>query len=162
MKAIAITAAFAAMMLGVAPARAAGCWSDAALEAARIRQFETMMMVSTLRCRLTGTDFSENYNRFVREKRPVLVEAGETMRGQFALAVGAQRALDAYDDFMTKTANGYGGGVEGANCQDMAAVASAAASAPATREAIARLALAAGAEPRLPGPRCGVSVALAK
>jgi hypothetical protein len=162
MKATGLSAAIAASLLATAPASAAECWSETALEAARIRQFETMMMVSTLRCRLTGTDFSESYNRFVREKRPVLVEAGETMRGQFAKAVGAQHALDAYDDFMTKIANGYGGGVEGANCADMGAVARAAADAPATHEAVARLALAAGAEPPLPGARCGISVALAK
>lgn len=160
MKAITTAMALASALAMAAPAQAAPCWSDTAIEAARIRQFETMMMVSTLRCRLVGADFSEAYNRFVREKRPVLVAAGEAMRAQFAQAVGAQRALGAYDDFMTKVANSYGGGMEGTKCADMASVAQAAAEAPATREALARLALSAGAEPPLAGQRCPLTYAL--
>lgn len=163
MNLIAKGVAAAAALVGImssAPAMAAACWTEAAYKAAQIRDFETMMMVSTLRCRITGVDFSEPYNQFIRGKRSLLITANETLRGQFALAVGKARALGAYDDYMTKIANSYGGGMAGMNCRDFASVVDAAVAAPATMEAIARLAAMAGSEPRVPGDRCGITVAM--
>lgn len=158
-KLAAATAAGAALAMSV-PAQAAGCWGQQAYEAAQLRDFDTMLMVATLRCRINDVDFSADYNRFVREKRPILAAANEQLRGQFALAVGRARALDAYDDFVTKMANGYGGGERGMNCADYAAVARAAVDAPATRTALVALAGRSGIDPRVPGQRCGVTVAL--
>ncbi|MBB6123178.1 hypothetical protein [Sphingobium subterraneum] len=163
MKWIAKSAATVAALVGMmsaAPAMAASCWTDAAYRAAQIRDFETMMMVSTLRCRITGVDFSEPYNQFIRGKRQLLIAANETLRGQFAQTVGAARALGAYDDYMTKIANSYGGGMAGMNCRDFASVVDAAVASPATTEAVAQLAAMAGSAPRVPGDRCGVTVAM--
>ena len=155
----------AAMTAGVAmvmsvPAQAAGCWSQTAYEAAQLRDFDTMLMVATLRCRINSVDFSADYNRFVREKRPILAAANRELRGQFALRVGRAKALDAYDDYVTKIANGYGGGNEKMSCGDYARMAHAAVTAPVSRPALVALAGQAGANPRVPGQRCGVAVAL--
>jgi hypothetical protein len=155
-------AVMAAMGLAMSssPVLAANCWSDTAYQAAQVRDFETMMMVSTLRCRLSGVDFSTSYNRFVREKRSVIITANTTLQQQFARAVGAGKALGAYDDFMTKVANSYGGGMAGMNCRDFSSVVDAAVSAPATMDAVAGLASAAGVAPAIPGARCNVTVAM--
>lgn len=158
-KMAAVMAAGAALAASV-PAQAAGCWSEAAYEAAQLRDLDTMLMVATLRCRINDVDFSADYNRFVREKRPILAAANEQLRGQFALAVGKARALDAYDDYVTKIANGYGGGEISMSCADHAALARAAAELPVSRPALIAFAARAGAMPRVPGQRCGVTVAL--
>jgi hypothetical protein len=150
----------AASLVAGGQAQAAGCWSEAAYEAAQMRDFDTMLMVATLRCRITGVDFSADYNRFVRDKRPILADANQQLRGQFALSVGQARALGAYDDYMTKVANGYGGGAKGMTCQDYAALAHSAAQAPSVRAELVKIAARAGSAPRLPGQRCGSSVAM--
>ncbi|MGD9811689.1 MAG: hypothetical protein AB7U35_10220 [Sphingobium sp.] len=149
----------AAMCMG-GQAQAASCWSAVAYEAAQLRDFETLLMVQTLRCRIKDLDFSNDYNRFVREKRPILSAASDQLRGQFALDVGKGRALGAYDDFMTKVANGYGGGTVGMDCKDYARLAKMAVQAPAQRAAIVKLAESVGSSPRIPGRRCGTNVAL--
>ncbi len=76
-----ILAAGAATMVG-GPASAA-CWSNSAVEAAYVRDFDTILMVATLRCRTHGVEMATDYNRFVREKRAVLVAAN----GRVARAV---------------------------------------------------------------------------
>ena len=149
----------ASVVLG-GQAQAAACWSDNAYQAAQMRDLDTLLMVQTLRCRINNIDFSNDYNRFVRDKRAVLAAANQQIRGQFAQSVGQARALGAYDDFMTKIANGYGAGTKGMDCSDYAKLARAAAQAPATRAAIVELAEKAGSRPRIPGSRCGYNVAL--
>ncbi len=150
----------AASMVAGTSAQAAPCWSDAAYEAAQLRDLDTLLMVQTLRCRIKDIDFSADYNRFVREKRPLLSAANVQLQNQFALTVGKARAIGAYDDFMTKIANGYGGGTKNMNCSDYAALAREAASAPVSQPALIRLADRAGAKPPVPGSRCGTTVAL--
>lgn len=160
MKRIIGTLAAAVSLVAAGQAQAAGCWSDASYEAAQLRDFDTLLMVQTLRCRINEVDFSKDYNKFVAEKRPILTAANTQLRGQFAMSVGQARALGAYDDFMTKIANGYGAGTKGMTCKDYAELARAAASAPVSRAAILKLAERAGSSPRLPGQRCGTSVAM--
>jgi len=159
MKAILVGSAIGAALLA-SPAQAASCWSETSYEAAQMRDFDTMLMVATLRCRIKNVDFGDDYNRFVRSKRPILAQANKQLRGQFALSVGRSKALSAYDDYMTKLANGYGGGAKGTSCEDYAAMARAAADAPAQRSTLVRIAQQAGSAPYMPSSRCGVTVAM--
>ena len=69
-----------AAALAASPAQAAGCWSNISYEAAQLRDFDTMLMVATLRCRINNVDFSADYNRFVREKRSILAEANQQLQ----------------------------------------------------------------------------------
>ena len=116
-----VLAAGLAMIAG--EAHAAGCWSDNAYQAAQLRDLDTMLMVATLRCRMKNVDFSTDYNRFVVDKRAILVAANGDMQSAFAQSVGKAKALGAYDDFMTKIANSYGNGMTGMSCEDFAALA---------------------------------------
>lgn len=143
-----------------APAQAA-CWSSDAVAAAKVREFETMLMVSALRCRNTGRDFLARYNQFVRQGRPLLTRANETLRAQFSADYGAARGLNAYDGFVTKLANRYGGGAAGLDCRDLADFTDAAVSASGSMERLERLADRADIQPDV-GRRCPVNMAAAR
>lgn len=155
---------FGAMVTGAAfvaastPAQAA-CWSNAAYEAAQVRDFETMMMVSMLRCRISSTDFTASYNKFVVSKRPVLTAINNELRAQFAQTVGSARAAAAFDNYMTKVANSYGAGAPGLSCYEAAGLLNSAVAAAPTRDALVEIADRAGSTPLLPGNKCNVSVA---
>jgi hypothetical protein len=144
-----------AMLISM-PAQAA-CWSEGAIEAAKVRDLETMMMVSALRCRQTGHNFLPDYNRFVRTSRVGLVEANNRLRAHFAPAGG----LNAYDRWVTSLANRYGGGAEGLDCADMASIVAATAHQGASFRALLTIAERADVQPVLGGHRCTVTLARA-
>jgi hypothetical protein len=135
-------------------AQAAGCWSDQAYADAQVREFETMLMVSALRCRLGGADFLADYNHFVRISRPALAAVNDRLRIQFDNGHGKRAALDAYDRYVTSIANRYGAGSEGLNCADLASITRAALAANGSAETLKLLAERAGAHPDVPGIRC--------
>jgi hypothetical protein len=144
-----IVAAFMLAVISTTPAQAA-CWGDAAVAAAKIRDLETMLMVSSLRCRTADNAMLNQYNRFVTRSRPALAAVNQTLRAQFASLGG----LNAYDRFVTAIANRYGAGVDGLGCDDMASILSAAEAEDGSIEGLARLANAAGVEPKLSDERC--------
>jgi hypothetical protein len=143
--------------ISVTPAQAA-CWSDAAVSAAKIRDLETMLMVSALRCRTADNAMLLQYNGFVMRSRPALAAVNQTLRAQFA----GNGGLNAYDRFVTAIANRYGAGVEGLGCDDMTSILSAAEAEDGSLEGLARLAAAAGVEPRLSDERCTKTVTAAR
>lgn len=93
-------AAFA--MVAAAPAGAA-CWQPEEYEAARIRDLQTMLMVSALQCRTIDPEMPAAYNKFVQRAKPTLLEGEKALLGHFA------REGDklAYDRFTTSLANRY-------------------------------------------------------
>lgn len=156
---------FVLTMIAVAtPLHAQGtaCWSDPSVAAAKVRDLETMLMVSALRCRLKGQDFLPQYNAFVRGSRPVLIEVNERLRRHFAEAVGPAGALDAYDRYVTAIANSYGAGVDGLDCTDMASILGAAQAAGHSLTSLEALAERAQSSPELPGGRCNLVMAQAR
>ena len=143
--------------LSITSAQAA-CWSDAAVSAAKIRDLETMLMVSALRCRAADNAMLHQYNGFVTRSRPALAAVNQTLRTQFA----GEGGLNAYDRFVTAIANRYGAGVEGLGCDDMTSILSAAEAEDGSMAGLARLANAAGVEPRLNGERCTKTITAAR
>ena len=142
----------------VATMAQAACWSPQAVEAAAVRDMETMLMVSSLRCRISGVDFLESYNAFVRGSRPALTLANDRLRTHFAPIGG----LNAYDRYVTAIANRYGGGAEGLACSDMQSILSAARAEGNSLSGLVRLAKVAQVEPRLPGDACPETVIAAR
>lgn len=120
----------------------AACWGTQALSAAKVREFETMLMVSALRCRSGQENFLARYNQFVREARPALARANITLRGQFVADHGARGGLLAYDAFVTSLANRYG--ATGPSCLEASKMVNAAL---AARGNIAQLERLASASP---------------
>ena len=149
-KALAAMAATATLSV---PAQA-GCWSDAAYQAAQVRELDTMLMVQALRCRKTKSNFVNSYNSFVQVSRPALLKANADLRGHFAGEVGERGALNAYDNYMTTVANRYGAGTAGLDCADMASIVRAALAAKGSVPALYQVAVAADMRPSIDGRRC--------
>lgn len=133
---------------------AAACWNRTVTEAAQIRQFDIMMMVSTIRCFRKGVDFSNDYNQFVKGKRAVLRAVGDEIIRHMNGTMGGKAALAAYDRFSVVMANQFGDGVEGLECEDLRVLVAEANQAVASRDHLVGLAQRAGMEPPLPAPRC--------
>jgi hypothetical protein len=132
----------------------AACWSDAAYEAAEVREFDTMLMVQALRCRKTDANFLEAYNRFVVASRPALLKANATLKAHFAGQFGERGALNAYDNYMTTVANRYGAGTDGLGCEDVAAMVQMALAAKGSPAALSELADTVQMTPSVQGDRC--------
>ena len=146
-----LLAAFA----GAAPVNAR-CWSDADVAAARTREFETMLMVSALRCRTSGAAFLDEYNSFVRTSRSALGAVNTALRGHFDDGRGDRATLDAYDGYVTAIANRYGAGSAGLSCDDFAWITHAAIATEGSADQLAALAERTGIVPNTPEGLCTV------
>ena len=140
----------------------AACWSAPEVSAAAVRDLETMLMVSALRCRLSGSNFIADYNQLINQSRPALTAANDQLRAHIVTVAGARGGLDAYDRYVTAIANRYGAGAEGLSCGDMASILSAANAERGSAEGLARLARDAGVEPVIEGGRCADAIASRK
>jgi len=141
----------------------AACWSPAHVEAAQVRDFETMLMVATLRCQIKGVDLSGQYNQFIRDKRAVLTSINDELRGKFiAEGLKGKAALDAYDRFVTSLANGYGSGIGALSCEEFGTLMGAANGTASSRPALLDLAIRAGSDPVQDSNRCVPRLALAR
>ena len=149
--------ALAAAAIVAAPAHAS-CWKADQVSAAKVRDLETMLMVSALRCRAQG-NMLVRYNKFVVQARPALTQVNDTLRSHFAESVGTGRALNAYDSYVTKVANRYGAGADGLSCSDLSSITDAAVSERPSFEALAALAERAGVMPLLDDALCAVTFA---
>jgi hypothetical protein len=139
-------AAIAASALLAGSANAA-CWTDAAYQAAQVRELDTMLMVQALRCRKTSASFLSDYNRFVQGSRPALLQANAELKAHFG-------GLNAYDNYMTTVANRYGAGTGDLDCADTGSIVRAALATKGSPEALFRLAAESGMEPAIDGSRC--------
>jgi hypothetical protein len=128
-----------------------------------VRDFETGLMVATLRCQIKGMDLSSHYNRFIREKRAVLTSVNDELRAKFtAQGLRGNAALNAYDRFVTSLANGYGSGINALSCADYQLLMSTAIAAPASRAALLDLAVRSGSNPVRANEQCAPTLASAK
>lgn len=144
-----------------APAHAGACWNSRTIEAAQIRQFDIMLMVSALRCQVKGVDFVSDYNSFVRSNRPVLVKMNEEILRHFNTAMGGKAALTAYDRLGTAMANQFGNGGVSDDCETLRSIAieASAINIAPSRERLLGAAQRVGMEPILPGAPCGTMIA---
>jgi hypothetical protein len=150
-----LVAAFAMGGIGCSTYAQAACWTAQDAEAAHVRDLDTMLMVSALRCRLTGQDIMPTYNAFVRESRPILSASNNRLRSHFG-------TMDSYDRYVTGVANRYGAGADGLNCRDMAAIVKAARGEQGSPAGLVKVAKSAGVRPSLPGGLCPLTVAQAR
>lgn len=140
----------------------AQCWQQPSIEAAQIREFDIMLMVSALRCQVEGVDFVADYNRFVSGNHAVLVAANDELIRHFNAVMGGQDALDAYDRMEVAMANRHGDdGSVGNDCAELRTMAILATVAPfdSTQAFLLASAQRVGMDPPLPGGPCGVVIA---
>lgn len=116
-----LAAALALAATGAAMPAQAQCWGVHDMQAASVRQMQTMLMVAALRCKAAGIDVSAEYNGFVTAQKETLAAEDMVIKRHFADAGGTQ---SDYDHFTTALANGYGDGqTSEATCAEAAALA---------------------------------------
>lgn len=152
-----LAAAVAAMTVSSAQA---ACWSPKSASAAQVREFETMLMVTALRCRAGRDDFMSDYNSFIRSSRTTLTGVNDDLRTQFG--GNGRAALNRYDSYVTSIANRHGAGGAGIDCREAKSLAKAAVAARGSRASLDDIAARSGVDPDLPGGRCRGSVVAAR
>ena len=152
-----IVLAVLAMAVPAAPAQAA-CWSAEHIAAAKVRDLDTMLMVSALRCRNTEVSMMERYNAFVVQDRKALQQINDVLRDHYRDAGNSKAQLNAYDNYVTKIANRYGAGSEGLSCGEMRSIVEAAAAEAPQVDALIAVAERAGIRPYIDGPTCDASL----
>ena len=149
-----VGAAVVAAMLAGAPAGAA-CWSPEQTAAARIRDLQSQLMVSTLKCQVIHVDLTKEYNAFIGGNRTAIAAVNMRLKSYFIRGEGPVAGQAAYDRFTTSLANGYGSArTNNATCEEARALATEASMMANSEEGLLLLADRAGVSPRLPGARC--------
>jgi len=107
-RAVALAAALA--LCGAETARA-GCIDEPVTNAARLHEFEMLMMDVSLRCTRLGVAMQAHYEALITTHQALFDEAVRRLQGYFATDADADahhRGL--YDRYATLIANRYGGG----------------------------------------------------
>ena len=113
---VAATAAFC--LAAHSPAQAA-CWDVSSIAAARVSEFETLLMVSMLRCKSSGIDMQTGFDAFLAANKTTLESAHLTLRARYGVSK-TKRGNNDYDRFVTSVANTYGmGQTEAGVCQQV-------------------------------------------
>ncbi len=148
--------ATAALALCSAPAaNAASCWAPAAISAARISEFDIMLMTTTLRCRSTHNEIQANYERFAKAHRSTLDDAHGKLRAHFGVTAKTRNGANGYDRFLISLANFYGAGeTTKATCSRFAALAAALGEIADSLDALQSVIFAVVRDPRIDGARC--------
>ena len=129
----------------------AACWTQTEIAAAKVRDLDTMLMVSGLRCRFQSAALLQTYNAMVVRHRAALTRANMLLQGHFSQAAGGTNELERY---ITRVANRYGAGAEDLSCESLHSIAEAAVKETSTLAALVALADRAAVAPELPGGAC--------
>ena len=157
-KAYLAAAIFAATSLvATTPARAQSCWGTEAVNAAKLRNLDIMLMVTALRCRMGADNFQPDYYDFSAAHQAELNVANGVLRAQFA-GGGATPANRALDKMSTRIANGYGLGHPELGCHELRQITRDLA-ATEVRSALLDAADALVGAPAIPGGSCAMRVA---
>jgi hypothetical protein len=147
--------AFAALM--ATPAQAVPCWKSEDIGAARVRQFEVLLMIVSLRCKDSGLDIQSNYERFRTAQRTVITANEGKLRARYGADRSKAGKLD-YESYMTKLGNHYGAGNSDANsCQMFGMVMDELAKTPANPDMLSAFAFEMVRDPIIDSSRCPVS-----
>ena len=154
-----LVSAAIAMSLAMPAQASMSCWNESAVAAARVRDLQSRLMVSALRCRATGIDILGAYNEFVRSNRATIQAANTVIMGQFSRAYG-DGAQTEYDRFTTALANAYGAdSTSGEVCAEAASTAAEAVAAEGDMTRLVEIEERLGATPVLPGGQCSTTFA---
>jgi hypothetical protein len=93
----------AAMLLSAASPVAATCWEPEEYEAARLRDLQTVLMVSALKCGRADPAMPGAYNRWVGRAKAKLIDGEQKLLAHFVREGDKAK----YDKFTTALANKY-------------------------------------------------------
>lgn len=90
-----------------------------ASEAEDIRSLSIMLMVTSLRCRMTEHDFRGEYQRFNTAHRNSLNGAGRTLQSELVARYGSRGSKRELDRISVQIANSYGDGHPWLGCAEL-------------------------------------------
>lgn len=158
----ALGAAFAAVALASAPVQAA-CWNEQEVSAGTIREFQSLLMVATLRCQVMHVDITGDYNAFLGANKSTIQKMNDRLKVHFIKTHGPVEGQRRYDGFATSLANAYGSRQGAAEvCVGVASLAREAALMAGSEEGLVLLAQRQGIATAFPEAVCaagGVTVA---
>ena len=106
-----LTLLAAALVLTGADVARASCIEEPVANAARLHEFETLMMDVSLRCSLMGVSMRPDYEAMVAAHQALFDAAAQRLQGFFAMAkVPGNPHGGLYDRYATMIANTYGAG----------------------------------------------------
>ena len=144
-----------ALAIGLAAPAQASCWSEADMDAAKVRDLQSRLMVATLRCNAAGVDVTGAYNSFVVANRETLQGINGVLMTQFRAGAGDDEAQVQYDRYATALANAYGGDATDRRvCANTARLAEEAAGAAGSVARLVALHSRVGLPPPRPGAAC--------
>lgn len=147
-----------AMLLMPPPAMADTCWNYDAVDAARLREFQILVMSVSLRCTALGMDFDPAYERFLVTHSHSLSDADKALLAHFGGS--AAEARSAYDHYSIHLANLYGvGKTDRESCATFSAIADDLAKPTASPDDLETAAIDMIRDPHLDGPRCAAGKA---
>jgi hypothetical protein len=161
----ALGAAAAATALVTTPVQAA-CWNANETAAATVRELQSVLMVSALRCQVMKFDISGDYNTFLRANKSTIQQMNDRIKAHFFKGVGPVRGQVAYDAWTTSLANNHGAEKTNAEtCDSMANLAREAALMEGSADGLVLLAARQGLTVAVPEGACELTsptVALAQ
>lgn len=103
MRRLAVSLAILGLASGGATPVAAACWEPEEYEAARMRDLQTVLMVSALKCGRADPEMPGAYNKWVGRAKAKLVEGEQKLLAHFV----REGDKSKYDKFTTALANRY-------------------------------------------------------
>jgi hypothetical protein len=100
-----VTAAMILAAGGTAAQAQQACWQAYEVQAARVRDLQTLLMVGALKCSGPGYDVAGHYNNFVTKNRSALAGYNDVLKVRFMREEGIRAGQRAYDQFTTALAN---------------------------------------------------------
>ena len=98
-----LCAVLASVSLAIVPAKA--CTGTAVDASAKVRELQSVLMVSALQCRnVEGLDMLGNYNQFIARQRAAIQSHNGQLRAYFVQTSG-RAGLNAFDQYTTRLAN---------------------------------------------------------
>lgn len=147
----------AGMALAAAPAQAA-CWNEQEVSAGTIRDFQSMLMVATLRCQVMHVDVTHEYNAFLNANKATIQKMNDRLKAHFIKTHGPVEGQRHYDGFATSLANAYGARQGNAGvCTGIASLAREAALMGGSEEGLMLLARREGVATVFPEGACGAA-----
>jgi hypothetical protein len=121
-------AVFALCTVSISSLASAGCWTQAEVAAAKVREMQTRLAVAARACAAGGVDILPSYDKFLAVKRTALNMVDARLSGHF-LAADSDDGARAYARYNAALEIAYGAATaSGDSCAEAAALAREAAS----------------------------------
>lgn len=103
--AVSATAAVILCVVSTTAQAQESCWQPHEVQAARVRDLQTLLMVGALKCNAPSYNTAGHYNNFVAQNRAILGGYNGVLKVRFMREHGVSEGQRAYDNFTTALAN---------------------------------------------------------